>query len=116
MGTQKALYSLNQANEAQECRALLEEASSRANEKEFLVDQKDVQIIKLEKKLEALQKEKEQQYNTIWMEKKVADEQLSALMNEGKEALEKQNALQCLLEERNKEYEQLQEKVRAMKE
>ena len=55
-------------NEIQECRALLDEANSRVEEKEFVIEEKDVQIsvleergIELEKQISNIRSEHEQQ-------------------------------------------------------
>ena len=62
-------------NEIQECRALLDEANSRVEEKEFLIEEKDAQIsvleergIELEEKIQNLRSEHEQQgkIRIIW--------------------------------------------------
>ena len=55
-------------NEIQDCRALLDEANSRVEEKEFLIEEKDAQIsvleergIEFEEKIQNLRSEHEQQ-------------------------------------------------------
>ena len=61
--------------EIQECRALLDEANSRVEEKEFLIEEKDAQIsvleergIEFEGKIQNLRSEHEQQgkFSIIW--------------------------------------------------
>merc|ERR1712050_51354 len=106
--TGKELYIWEQNNEVQECRALLDKANSLANEKQFLVEDRDAQIMRLEEKLENLKKEQEQKDNIRQMEKSAADQQLSEFRDKAMKALEKQKPLESLLEEKCKEHELLE--------
>ena len=55
------MHASDQEEEIQQCRALLDEAISRVEEREFVIEEKDVNIIVLEEKLENIKKEHEQQ-------------------------------------------------------
>ena len=66
--TENELRILDQDNEIQECRVLLDEANSRVEEKEFLTEEKDAQImvleergVELDNRIECIKKEHEQQ-------------------------------------------------------